>query len=471
MIDPKKLQRQQEIINKLLLQRGSGTLEAVTGFGKTYTAILWYQELCRRAGKELTLIVVVPYLKLVNDWLDVGTGHIDRHGLSRGKVTVYTINSYLRPTAYHTADCFIFDEVHRYLSDDAPEWNKAIPMSRATYRLALSATLTSEEKEKLSLLGLPVVDQVTMHEALQQGYVADYYVFNVPLYLGTVDELEYASLDRDFKSGFRFFNFDLDLIRYCMSFPGAMDYARKTHTSVEVVRSKAIRSYRAMNARKTFLYNNHTKLDMTQQLVQQFPDRRIIVFSQSIDFVNRLSDTLGADAVAYHSALMGEIYQGDKLLARARKVKEKGKQVVRYFELGGKKGYTANELKRMYHNVTVVGPASVKERAIDRFKRGDARILITATALDEGADIPEIDMAIITSATSKKRRTVQRIGRAVRFVEGKNSLIVNLYIQGTKDEDWTTERNKGIQYKNVEAADLLQEVAKVLHAEDVLTTN
>jgi superfamily II DNA or RNA helicase len=70
-------------------------------------------------------------------------------------------------------------------------------------------------------------------------------------------------------------------------------------------------------------------------------------------------------------------------------------------------------------------------------------VLCTARALDEGFDVRDIEVAVVCSATSKQRATIQRNGRALRFVEGKTAKIINLYIKGTQDETWLKRRQKG----------------------------
>ena len=61
------------------------------------------------------------------------------------------------------------------------------------------------------------------------------------------------------------------------------------------------------------------------------------------------------------------------------------------------------------------------------FKRGVKKILVTCTALDEGLNVPDIDVAIIVSQTMSKRQRIQRLGRALR--KGKDlAEIYTIYI-------------------------------------------
>lgn len=54
----------------------------------------------------------------------------------------------------------------------------------------------------------------------------------------------------------------------------------------------------------------------------------------------------------------------------------------------------------------------------------DQAILITTTVLDEGLDVPVINVLIMGTAMKKYRRTVQRCGRGMRPKEGHNYVYV-----------------------------------------------
>lgn len=54
----------------------------------------------------------------------------------------------------------------------------------------------------------------------------------------------------------------------------------------------------------------------------------------------------------------------------------------------------------------------------------DQAVLITTTVLDEGLDIPVINVLIMGTAMKKYRRTVQRCGRGMRPKEGQNKVFI-----------------------------------------------
>lgn len=73
--------------------------------------------------------------------------------------------------------------------------------------------------------------------------------------------------------------------------------------------------------------------------------------------------------------------------------------------------------------------------ALERFRDGSLRILITCHALDEGVNIPEASVGIILSGTSAKRQRIQRLGRILRRKEGKDiACLYYLFITESSEE-------------------------------------
>ena len=82
----------------------------------------------------------------------------------------------------------------------------------------------------------------------------------------------------------------------------------------------------------------------------------------------------------------------------------------------------------VYH--TKVG-RNIRKSNLLLFKKGIYRVLVTCTALDEGLNVPDINVAVIVSQTMSSRQRIQRLGRALR--KGKNlAEIYTIYI--TEDE-------------------------------------
>ena len=62
------------------------------------------------------------------------------------------------------------------------------------------------------------------------------------------------------------------------------------------------------------------------------------------------------------------------------------------------------------------------------FRRGIVNVLVTCRALDEGANVPEANVAIIAHSTRSTRQRIQRLGRVLRPAPGKlNALVYTLF--------------------------------------------
>ena len=144
-----------------------------------------------------------------------------------------------------------------------------------------------------------------------------------------------------------------------------------------------------LRERKQFLNTNAVKLNMVEQLFKTF-NRKMVVFSESNAFADAVAERIGDKAFAYHS-----------------------------------------------------GTASKKRRneQLESFKNNKQYSLLSAVkALEEGLDIPDLEMAIIVSGNATIRQYIQRIGRSLRTQPGKTAIIINLYIHGTQDEQWLRRR-------------------------------
>jgi superfamily II DNA or RNA helicase len=51
-------------------------------------------------------------------------------------------------------------------------------------------------------------------------------------------------------------------------------------------------------------------------------------------------------------------------------------------------------------------------------------LTITCRALDEGFNVPETEVGIIAASTATRRQRIQRLGRVLRPVKGKETAVV-----------------------------------------------
>ena len=150
-------------------------------------------------------------------------------------------------------------------------------------------------------------------------------------------------------------------------------------------------------------------IDQVKKILESF-QMKTIVFSETIPLAQAFADHVGTEGLAYHSK----------------------------------------------------STQKVKNEIVSFAKTSRYRVLSTAKALDEGMNVPNIELAVIHSANSTQRQTIQRIGRTIRFVEGKLSVIINVYIKNTRDEGSLRERINGIP--NILWVNSIEEIQEELDA-------
>lgn len=83
------------------------------------------------------------------------------------------------------------------------------------------------------------------------------------------------------------------------------------------------------------------------------------------------------------------------------------------------------------HSVTIYHselPQNIRRANLRLFRRGVFDVLIACRALDEGFNVPEARVALISAGTSSKRQRIQRMGRVLRSMAGKDSAeIITIY--------------------------------------------
>jgi superfamily II DNA or RNA helicase len=74
------------------------------------------------------------------------------------------------------------------------------------------------------------------------------------------------------------------------------------------------------------------------------------------------------------------------------------------------------------------------------FRRGTYDVLVACRALDEGFNVPEAQLAIIAAGTSSRRQRVQRFGRVLRTVAGKDlAEVITLYATDVEEKRYMSE--------------------------------
>lgn len=439
VINQKKLERQLGIVDKWIKETGAkGTFEGCTGFGKTFTAVLAIKRFRKKYAQE-PIIVVVPSVDLKFQWEQV----LERESIEF--VSVWVVNTYIKYK--HQASLLILDEVHRFLSD---EFYKLFENTHYQLLLCLTATLERlDGKHDLLDEIAPVFDVVTMEEAKREGYVSDFTVYNLGLEFNEEDQEEYKKYHDIANNNFAYFHRDFDLAMMMARSGRAVvttyDERRIAHRkTVEELRHewaksqgwdgqpfvenatdtatnyyhpktvmlKALQWLKGVRGRKTLIYKASAKLNVIEELIWKFPDKKVIIFSEDADFADKVKERLGDECRSYHTKLATEVRK-----IRTEKILKSGEVKVTYTE------------KKF-------GLTRLRKEIIEDFKNNKFKILSVVRALDEGFDDEDVDMIIMASYNSSKRQNVQRTGRGIRAKEGKHAIVINLYMKNSQEENW-----------------------------------
>jgi superfamily II DNA or RNA helicase len=407
-------ERQELSLQRWIDNKCIGTIQACTGYGKTVVSAKCIKYI-KAKRDNLTITVVVPKINLVEQI----TNEYIRFGVDMTNVQVYVINTYIRRLMNkeidNKTDLLVLDEVHRYGGEE--ELKESYSFSNlwnlVEYKSILCLTATVQRLDSLHEIIVkhsPIVDTVTIEDASTNGWVTNYYQFNLGLELTAFEQQEYDRCYEYFKGYFKKFQYNfLEMMKcksavYCLAKANNDKELAKTYNSASFMCSKYMQEY------KRILFTSQSKVDAIKEITS-FTDIRFIIFGESIEFVENLAASL-KDVTVYHSKL---------------KTKEKRERL--------------NDFK------------------VSKTLKG----IISASALDEGFDDENLQLGICSSYNSNPTKNIQRIGRIVRLTKSnpnKKAFFVNLYIKNSKDQDWL-EKNQ-VNSKAIEI-DTIQELTNIIN--------
>ncbi len=298
-------------------------------------------------------------------------------------VKVEVINTAIKNK--YVVDLLILDECHRFA---AKEFSSIFNQVKYKFILGLTATFQRPDglHTKIEKI-MPVVAEVPLSLCKENNWVSDFNEYDV---LINVDLKEYDKINRNYHKFFSSFNHDFDLAMSMLGPDGKqnlIDYCVINSLDYKQMSVAAINFIKYMNKRKTWIHTHPSKLATTLELIKLFKGKKIITFSQYNEQADYLAEYCG---VAYHT------------------------------------GLSANQQKVN----------------LAKFISGEELICHTSSKMNEGSDVPGLEVGIMCSGDSSSLKYIQRLGRVIRKEGDKHALFFNLLLAGTQDIAWNKLRKK-----------------------------
>lgn len=278
------------------------------------------------------------------------------------------------------------DEIHLGLS---PEYRKFFDNNTYDRLLCMTATLPEETEYKQLLATLsPTVYKITLDQCVAKGIVSPYNIYCKPVQLTSTEKDDYKKINNSFV-----------YYKYQLGQFNAFDEAKRImgdKNAHPADKKCAVMFYRAIRERKKIVDFASNKITQFQKLVLKNMDSKILAFSGANDFTDQMCASVSPLSASYHS-----------------KVTKKK-----------------------------------REQAIKDFRAGKINVLCSTKALNQGLDIPDANMGIMCGITSKSLPMIQRVGRLIRFQEGKVGEIYILYVENSQEEKWLKNAVKSLNNVN-----------------------
>ncbi|MFI5272832.1 MAG: DEAD/DEAH box helicase [Ktedonobacterales bacterium] len=345
---------QRESVAAWLRAHGRGIVVLPTGAGKTVVA---FDAIARLGVRTL---VVVPTIDLLRQWR---AGLSERLGVApesvgaigggervAGPLTVITYDSAAMPRRKLDGyGLLIFDEVHHL---PAQTYRAIVARCNAPWRLGLSATIERADGRHAVLDALigPVVFERGAEELAAQKHIAAYTERRVFVNLSPEEELRYEALMAEWR-------WYLATRRSQLGDGPGMFAALIRRSGFD---ADARRALRAHHEARLVAMNAGAKIGAIEGLLRAHSDEKVIIFSEYVEMVDRISSALLLPAITYRT------------------------------------------------------PPAERRAILDAFRSGAVTKLVTGRVLNEGVDVPDASVAIVASGSSSVREYVQRLGRVVR---------------------------------------------------------
>lgn len=240
-------------------------------------------------------------------------------------------------------------ECHRYASE---QFFQIFKQRSPKLILGLSATFDRlDGKHQMLEQYCPVCDTITIKEAIENKWLSPYKEYKV---LIEADDIEiYREANRQFNESFSAFDYNFKLAMDCVTnIISRRVYAKKMGMNTSEIDAITFTWGRALRERKSYIMNHPKKIEITKKILDYRQNSKAITFSATIKNAEKIG-------VGY--------------IVHSGKTKKKNSLTIQEFS---------------------------------KLKKG---CINTARSLDEGADIPGLNLAIVLCNSSSPTQKTQRV--------------------------------------------------------------
>jgi superfamily II DNA or RNA helicase len=358
---------QEEALSRWRRAHMQGILVLPTAAGKTYIALKAIGLL-----KTQTLIVV-PTLDLIDQWRRRVMEHVGvmAGAVGGGETLVRMVTIATYDSAYLQAELlgnrFMFIVFDEVHHLASPNYMQIAEMYIAPYRMGLTATYERSDERHALLPRLVGEPVYTVNVEELAGEHLSPYSY----------EKIYVELTRDEKQAY---DNEMSVFKSYLKEEGIV------LKSAEDFQRFIMATGRDRRAREAFLARNHAlkialnsdaKLSVLAKHLEAHRDEKALIFTLHNDLVYLISRRFLIPAVTYQT------------------------------------------------------PRDERREILQNFRSGEYKTIVTSQALDEGVDVPDASVGFILSGTGSTREYIQRLGRLLRKVEGKQARLVEIVSKET----------------------------------------
>lgn len=388
---------QVDAIRSWFTNEGKGVFSMATGSGKTITALATVEALFRRVGSPLVVIIVAPYLNLVEQWIDecekFGLHPINCSGASQNWSRSVDMALFLNQTKSRpilslvtTNATFALETFQRVLEQLQV---RTILIADEVHNLG-ARNLSQRLPEKISLrLGLSATPQRWMDEDGTQ-VIEDYF--------GKV-VFEYSLKDALSGNPSALCPYDYHPILVDLD-----DDEREEYIAITIQLSRLMVTPQTENlsdAALALLLRRSRLIGCARQKMPAF--RRAIQ--------------------PFCKTRFNLVYCGDgrtEIESTSDNVAEKVPESSVIRQVDAVAAMLGNELTMNVAKYTSEISKDDRRTVLHDFEAGDKQVLVAIRCLDEGIDIPAVRRAFILASSTNPRQFIQRRGRVLRRADGKD---------------------------------------------------